>query len=77
MREFKTDDLDLCAAIVTVTGQHPGVNINTNRATFTFTETPEVFRVVLDFAAGNLICNARCLLRTRRNLFNRIRGGGR
>lgn len=77
MRQFKTDDIDLSAVIVAETGQTPAVNVHPIKSTFIFPETPEVFRAAIDFAAGTITCNARDLLRARRSLFNRIRGGGR
>lgn len=76
MTIFTTDEIDLEALLIVATGQQPNVEIHPNRSLFHFEQTKEVNQVTLDFAAGTATCNARDLMRARRDLFNRIRGGG-
>lgn len=74
---FRTDEIDLAAVLVAETGQQPRIHVDPTRSTFAFEQTAEVNRAALAWAAGNITCNARALLRARRSLFNRIRGGAR
>lgn len=76
MTTFKTDEIDLAALLVVATGQQPQIEIHPQRSMFRFYQTEAVNEITLAYAAGTVTCNARDLLRARRSLFNRIRGGG-
>ncbi|ACD96824.1 hypothetical protein [Trichlorobacter lovleyi] len=72
---FSTQNLDVAAAIETVTKQNCLIEFGSGGpAVFCFKRTPEVLQVVIEFESG-LACNARNLLATRSSLFKRLKGG--
>jgi hypothetical protein len=76
MTTFTTDEIDLAALLIVTTEQLPKVEIHSYRSLFSFDQTEAVNQATLAYAAGTATCNARDLMRARRSLFNRIRGGG-
>lgn len=76
MKDYRIQNLDLAACIMTVTGFEPEITFpDGSLATFTFPDCQEVRDVVIGYESG-LALNARKLLANRLKLFRRIRQGG-
>ena len=76
---MRIDDLDLAAAVITATGQHPLLSKHAPGLlqTFTFTTSPEVVAAVTEYVTGSLTLPAKRLLSCRGLLFRQIREGRR
>lgn len=74
MSLFKTEDLDLAAAIVTATGETPDLVIidGVQLTTFAFPDTKPILNAVVAYQS-DLQLPARKLLMNRQHLFRRVR----
>lgn len=75
---MKITDLDAAAAIAAATGQRPSFfSPGTGFTGFLFEDNEPVTKAALAWITGEMVLPARGLLRTRRELYKRLRERGK
>jgi len=79
MQTFPTQDIDLAAAIMAVTGYEAEIERtpSSNLVNFVFPNDPAVQKAALSFCSGSLMVNARRFSIRRAWLYRLVKGGQR